>query len=148
MQPVCSPLESLFHLLLALINLLGKRLKPSCGHAVEIIQMYGRMSGNGKKLLREMGVLKLKVMGVYGDFVDFTNAPEYREVVTERIADGLSVEEAYCGTRANPLPARAHQGVGVQEYGGRARQVRQLMPMVLVQFVLVDEVLASRKWKW
>lgn len=81
------------------------------------------MSGNGMAWLLEHGVSKLKVMGVYGDFVDFSNAPAYRELVSERVANGLSVEEAYCGTRANRLPSDVHQGVGAQEYGGRARPV-------------------------
>ena len=81
------------------------------------------MCGNGKGWLRAHGVQKLKVMGVHGDFVDFVNAPAYRDEVTERLADGLSVKEAYCGTAANRLPSSTHQGVGAQEYGGRARPV-------------------------
>lgn len=81
------------------------------------------MCGNGRAWLRARGVPKLKVMGVHGDFVDFSNAPAYRTEVTDRVADGLSLEEAYCGTRANRLPSAVHQGVGAQEYGGRARPV-------------------------
>lgn len=85
--------------------------------------MMGRMCGNGRGLLQQMGVTKLKVMGVHGDFADFTNAPHYRDEVTERLADNLSVAEAYCGTANGKLPIHAHQGLGALEYGARARPV-------------------------
>lgn len=82
----------------------------------------GRMCGNGKSWLQQHGFEKLQVMGVHGDYEDFTNATAYRAEVTERL-DRLPVAEAYCGTSTSRLPTHVHQGVGAQEYGGRARPV-------------------------
>lgn len=88
----------------------------------EHMQAGGRFCGNGRQWLHGIGMDKLAMMTVQGDFEDTCNYAAYRNEVDMR-QDDRSLVDAYCGTRDDPLSEHVHQGIGAAEFGPRSRPV-------------------------
>lgn len=98
--------------------------KLGAGYSTDqVLQTRGRLGGNGRSWLRSIGMEKLVVMEVRGDFDDAQNYAAYKYEVDMRM-DDHTLTEAYCGTSANPLPSNTHLGIGAAEFGPRSRPVR------------------------